>query len=140
MDKKLISLHQWIVDETERKPGWWGEQVLLPSTIVAIITRVIRWNSGFDAVFLLLTLFVGAFGIMAARNEALFKQFGEAVWVRGVFLGLIAINVFALFVQFSGLNVLDIISCTLFASFYYFAACENPRPKKRKEKLVLSTT
>lgn len=137
IDTKLIAAHQWIVDETERKPGWWAEQAIMASITLDIVLRVATWSSGWDAVLLLLSLIIGAVLVHAARNEAFLKSLGESRGIRAFFLGLIAFQLFILFTEEKVVyNLMRVVSSIGMVSFYYFAACDAPRPKKRKEKLV----
>lgn len=140
LDNKIISMYQWIVDTTERKPNYLAEQVMWPSVVVDLVIRALTWKGRFmDGFILLLILSVGALLISAARNEAWFKRLGDGAWIRMLFLGLVMGHVITLAIMPSGIGFLHIISTTLVGSYYYFAACEAPRPKKRKEKLVLRT-
>ena len=80
--------------------------------------------------------------VAAARNEVLLKSIGQTKWIRGFFLALVVLNLFTLFtaVKDIGIEVLELLTATFMLSYYCFAACENPRPKKRKEKLVFNAS
>jgi hypothetical protein len=138
IDTKLIAVHQWIVDESQKKPGWWAEHVMLAATCLDIVRRVLTWKSGWDAVTLLITLIVATVLVKAARHEVLLKSIGDSKWIRGFFLGLVALQLFFLFTTDQvGVNLLDVGAAIFMLSYYCFAGCDAPRPRKRKEKLVL---
>ncbi|WP_407305818.1 hypothetical protein [Acinetobacter sp.] len=139
IDRKLIDAYQWVVDASQKKPGWWAEQVMIGTTVIDIMLRVTGWNSGWDAVLLLMTLMFGTILIALARNEAMLETLGSSTtWIRPFFLGVNAFQLTHLIMAPTSRAALQLVSGLLFMSFYYFAACENPRPKKRKEKLVLN--
>ena len=142
LDSKLLAAHQWIVDTSEKKPGWWAEQVIIPNTVVNIVSRVLRWEpDGWSSAMLVLTILVGALLVVAARNEAMLKTLGTGVWFRVFLVGITLYSIVLMILKPSGIHGLDIVATALATMYYYFAACENPRPKKRKEKkLVLRTT
>lgn len=138
IDTKLIKAHQWVVDVTEKKPGWWAENSIMAATAFDLVRNVLTWDSGWDAVILLLCLVCCTGLVYAARNEVLLKAAGDSKWIRGFFVGVVAFQVFTLFVNnHIAIDILDVLSATLMLSYYCFAACQGPRPRKRKEKLVL---
>lgn len=137
IEDKLIAIHQWIIDETQKKPGWWAEQVIMAATLFEIVRKLLTWKSGWDAVMLLICLVTSTFLVMSARNEAELKIF-NLKWARGLFLSILVFQIYMLFTTSQvAINILDVLSATFMLSFYCFAACDAPRPKKRKEKLVL---
>ena len=137
IDSKLIAMHQWIVDETEKKPTWWAEQVIWPAFTIDMVVRVLTWKSSWiDMLIMFFLLTFGALLITAARNESMLKQLGQSVAIRMMLLALLAFHIGTLFVAMRGVSMLYVVSGALTVSYYYFAACEAPRPKKRKQ-LVL---
>ncbi len=138
IDTKLIAAHQWVIDETQRKPGWWAEQVIMAGTAMEIVRKVVTWEGGWDAALLLLVLIVCALLVGAARQPPLLKSIGQSMWIRGFFIGLSALHIFTLFTEPGkvALNVLELVSSLCMLSYYSFAACDDPKPPKRKEKLV----
>lgn len=135
-DAKIVSMYQWIVDTTEKKPGWWAEHVIIGSTMLNIVTRVLKWENNWDMLMLLISLTVGALLVFTARNEAQLKHISSTGWIRPFLLGCSAMGLSILIMKPTPIHGLDLISTVLFASYYYFGACENPRPKKRKESFV----
>jgi hypothetical protein len=83
-----------------------------------------------------LTLTIGVALVWTPRNEAQLKQISSRTWVRPFLLGCVTAGVAFLFIKPTPIRVLDLIGVVLFTSYYYFGACENPRPKKRKESFV----
>ena len=137
IDTKLIAAHQWVVDETQKKPGWWAEQAIMAATTLEIVRRVVTWESGWDAVLLLLCLVVCAMLVHASRNPILLKSIGTSTWVRPFFLILVVLQLFTLPAGESiAVELIELISSIGMLSYYCFAACDDPRPRKRKEKLV----
>jgi hypothetical protein len=52
-------------------------------------------------------------------------------------MALLAFRAVMLFLdERTGIALLDLISTATMLSYYCFAACDDPRPPKRKEKLV----
>jgi hypothetical protein len=137
IDDKIIAVYQHIVDESEKKPGWWSEQSIMAATTLDIVIRVLNWSSGWDAVMLLICMVVAAMLVKVARNEVFLKSISSNFSIRAFFLGLIAFQAFVMFTSDTMLyELMRMITSIFFVSYYYFACCENPRPKKRKEKLV----
>jgi hypothetical protein len=138
IDTKLIAAHQWVIDETQKKPGWWAEQVIMAGTAMEIVRKVVTWDSGWDAVLLFLVLVVAALLVSAARQPILLKSIGTSTWIRPFFLGLTALHLFTLFAEPGklALNMLELVAALCMLSYYCFAACDDPKPPKRKEKLV----
>lgn len=139
IDRKLIELHQWIVDSTEKKPRVWAEQMGYGYTVTSIVHEVLKWESGWDAVLLLLALVVGAGMVIVSKNEVALKGMGQSTWIRPFLLAMNFVSIVTLIMGTKYSSVLGSLSGVLMLSYYYFAVCENPRPKKRKEKLVLKT-
>lgn len=137
IDDKLIGAHQWIVDTTEKKPTWCAEQSAYLNALVTIASSVITWEDGWDLALLCLMMIIAALLVFSTKNEAVFKRFSEAHWVRGLFIAFTVINTFSLVQAPSGLGFLHLIGTVTMGMYYYFACCEAPRPKKRKEKVVL---
>lgn len=137
IDTKLIAAHQWVVDESQKKPGWWAEQAVMGATAMELVHSVLTWDSGWDAIVVLLVLIVAPLLVHAARTPHILKSLGQSTWVRGLFLGLVALDAFTLFATDQiGINVIDLLGTVLMLSYYCFAACDDPKPPKRKEKLV----
>ena len=139
-DQKIIDLYQWIVDTTQKKPGWLGEQVMTFATVINIVSRLLKWDSNWDALFLLMDLTCAVFLISASRSEASFKMFSGAFFIRGFMLGAFTMEIFSLIIKPSPLHALDVAGTIFFGSYYYFSACQNPRPKKRKQKVSVLKT
>lgn len=137
IDTKIIDAHQWIVDQTQKKPGVCAEQAIMAATAVDIVHRVITWKSGWDAVMLLIVLIIAAALVHATKNPVFFKSLGESMYIRIFFLGFVAFHVSLLILEDNvAINLLKMFSTIFMGSFYYFAACDEPKPPKRKEKLV----
>lgn len=137
IDTKLIAAHQWVIDETQKKPTWWAEQVIMGATSLDIVHKVLTWNSGWDAVMLLLILVITAMLVHATKNPVFFKSIGESKRIRMFFLSFVVYHCATLFLEKDlAMNLLQTISTMFMGSYYYFAACEDPKPPKRKEKLV----
>lgn len=140
LDEKIIQLYQWIVDTTEKKPQWLAKQVAMVYLIPEAMARIVGWESGWDAVWLLVTMVVAGSMVYATYDESLFKVFGDSPWARPVLLCVIISQLATFAMVSSGRSFLFIIGGIGMLSYYGFAACEGPRPKKRKEKLVLDPT
>lgn len=136
IDKKLLAAHQWVVDASERKPGWWAENVAYPITGLHVAPILLRLDSGWDGVAVLLLLALGACLISAARSESFLATLGADQSIRVIVLLLIAWDAFRLFVEPSGDRFARLIAGVIMMSYYYFAACKPPRPKNRKQRLV----
>ena len=137
IDDKLIDAHQWVIDETQKKPGWWAEQAIMAATALDLVRQVLKWEGGWDAVVVLILLVVSALLVHACKNPAFLKTFGEAKYIRCFFMGMIAYRIYMMFTQpETGIYLLECFSSIFMLSFYYFAACNDPKPPKRKEKLV----
>lgn len=140
IDEKLIAAYQWIIDTSQIKSRWWAEQSVMALTAIDIVRRVVTWKSGWDAVWLLIGLMSSAILIMLTRNEAQFKSLGE--WT-GLRLLMVCFSIYHLIDVLRGdnmaMSILLCLSSMGMTSFYYFAACTDPKPRRKKEKLVYST-
>ena len=134
IDKKIISAHQWIVDETERQPAWWVEQTAWAFIAADIVAAALTWNSSWNILLAAMTLGVGALMIFASRNPAALAAGAEKSmpW-RMLFLALAAHNAFALFMQADVGRAAHLLGTLLLTSCHYFAACQPPRPRKRRQ-------
>lgn len=137
LDEKIIQAYQWIVDTTEKKPQWLAKQVAMLYLIPEAMARIVNWQSGWDAVWLLVTMMVAGSMIYATHVEPLFRSFGNSFWARPVLLGLIVGQIIVCTMAPTGRSFLFIIGGIGMLSYYGFAGCEAPRPK-RKEKLVFN--
>lgn len=138
IENKLIAIHQWIIDATQKKPGWWAEQTIMGATAIDMVKLALTWDGVWSAVSLIMILLCATGGVLVARNESSLKLVGASFIVRRFFIALVVYQVYLLFTSKQvSINILEVLSVLLVLSYYCFAACEAPRPKKRKEKLVL---
>lgn len=141
IDEKLIAAYQWIVDTSQIKPRWWAEQSIMALTAIDIVRRVVTWKSGWDAVWLFIALTSSAILIMWTRNEVQFKSLGEWKFLRVLMLSFSIFHFVEVWIaDDTAMSILLWLSSTGMTSYYYFAACTEPKPRRRKEKLVLSTS
>jgi hypothetical protein len=137
IDTKLIEAYQWIVDESQKKPGWWAEHAIMAAVTIDIVRRVITWKGGWDAVILLLVMVMAVLLVHAARNPPFLRQLGSSTAIRSLFLVIVILRVCILFGSDQiSIHLMDLVGSTAMLSYYCFAACDDPRPKKRQEKLV----
>jgi len=137
LDDKLIAAHQWVVDVSEKKPGWWAEQTAWVYTVATIVARVLVWKGGWDAVMLFVGLIVGSGMVMGSRNEAVLKSLSQTSWIRMFFASFTIFSGTIWLLDFKSQSFLYFVSSCMMLSYYCFAACQPPRPRKRKEKPVL---
>lgn len=138
LDEKIIQAYQWIVDTTEKKPMQLAEPATLIYFFGECMARILNWESGADTMFIGLAIILTSGMLYATRVESYFKMLGDSLWIRPMFFGLVIANAAVVLVHPTGRGFLFLISGLGMFSFYGFAGCEGPRPKKRKEKLVLN--
>lgn len=140
MDEKLISVHQWIVDETERKPAWWVEHTAWAYIAISIVSVALRWRSGWDVVIIAAVLAMGSRCILYAQNPAkLYADALRSMPLRVFLVFLTAYSVADLAIQRDTVSTTNLLSNLLLTSSYYFAACHPPRPRKRRQVARLSS-
>lgn len=142
LDAWLLRLHQWIVDISQRKPQWWGQQCAIAMGMLCALRFVLDEHPN-----LIKTVGTGALLLISggfwlqALSSAWFAGFRNVgVWGRIFIIGLAAgcvLGVLSNELSSAGLAAVGSSVATL--SFYYFAACEPPAPPRRRESRVLGT-
>jgi hypothetical protein len=137
IDQKIIATYQFVVDETERSPGWWAEQTAWAFIAADVVATALTWKGGWDILWVALTLIFGTSMIICSRDPVQLALIGA----NGKFqrLGLVALVVIfaTLLVFVPSINIAsDLLSTFLFSSTQYFAACQPPRPRKRRQTVA----
>lgn len=138
IDAKVVQVYQQIVDLTEKRPQWLARQVAIFYMIPEAMTHVIFRESIWDAVWLLFILTIAGLLVYATYDEYAFRVFGESRWARVALLSLTVGQSVVFIVTPSGRGFLTLVGGIGMLSYYGFAGCEGPRPRTRKEKLIVS--
>lgn len=134
IDRRFVTFYQWVVDISERRPAWWIEQTACAYVAADIIAAVLTKTDASEMISIALTLFVGAVMIMASRIPPLLAVFATiGVPFRLFFLATTAFNTVILCLRPSAGNAADMLGSAMLMSYYYFAACRPPRPRKRRQ-------
>lgn len=137
INSSVQKAHQWIVDESQKKPGWWAGQVAFAYAVLGIIGTLLSWGGGTDIFLMAMFFFVAPMLIWAANQEIGLKMLASSRNSKTV-LVVCSLYQLGVFVSKSSPDrFLMFVSTSLLVSYFYFAACDNPKPKKRKEKMVL---
>jgi hypothetical protein len=137
IDEKLVSAHQWIVDLFQRQPAWWVEQTAWAFIAADIVAAALSWDSNWDIIIVLMTLGIGTSMIIASRNPALLASAAtQAKPYRMMFLALLGYQLFILITTPVIDRLAHLLGTFLLTSCHYFAACQPPRPRKRRQVIA----
>lgn len=139
IDQKMIAAHQWIVDESERQPGWWVEQTAWAYIATDITATALKLDSVWDIVAVACTLALGRLMILLSRSPALMASIGASDLSLGVRFTLFALDVYYIVRLFMEPNIeraAFVLSSVLLLSCNYFVACKPPRPRKRRQTVA----
>jgi hypothetical protein len=135
-DQKVKAGFQWLVDESERQPAWWAEQVAWASVPFGVIACVLVQPDNGDWIGVAIIFLAGALAIIATRVKALFSMLGSAGFGRAlIWVGLL-VRLSLFVANPAGWKVAFIINESLLLSFLYFAACKPPRPRRRRQAVA----
>lgn len=137
IDQKIIDAHQWIVDESERKPAWWVEQTAWAYIAADLTAVALAWDSGWDILVAAIGLALGAVLILTSRSDALMAS-AAAQWV-SLRVMLVALTVYytvRLVIAPEVGRAAHLLALVVLTSCHYFAACQPPRPRKRRQSVA----
>lgn len=141
IDRKIIAMHQWIVDESERKPAWWVEQLAWAFIAAQIAASAFTWKGGWDVLWLAISLIFGTVTIIIARSPALLSTSKmNSPSSRQLMLAISIYLIVGLLVNPDAGRFAHLLGMLLMTSWHYFAACEPPRPKKRRQTATQGAT
>lgn len=135
VDEKVIEAHQWVVDESERKPAWWVEQTAWAFIAADLVGIALLWHSGWDVFLVAISLVVGTAMILGSRNPALLSA--SAARAKPFRLFFIAMAAYKLACLVVGPNIglaAHLLANLLLMSCQYFCACKPPRPRKPRTR------
>jgi hypothetical protein len=137
IDRKLISIFQWIVDVTERQPAWLVEQTAWAFVTADIVATVLTWHGFLSFIGATLTLAVGTYMIISSRIPALLAKNAETdgnfrLWT----VAYTIYNFFDLCFHAKIGVAAHLLSSVLLMACYYFAACKPPRPRRRRQTFL----
>jgi hypothetical protein len=145
LDHRVLRLHQWLVDWSQRKPTWWIENCDYGYGILALMCLFfgkVTWSTYLLAFLVLVN---AGFFLLVCKVELLRKSVAELYYIRLFFLAFL-ITCFA--IRISGLfmgrpvmvdDLAGLISDVCFIGMYYFSACEDPKPKEPRRAPVPET-
>lgn len=129
-DSRLIAVHQWFVDLTQREPGWLGKQCAIALGVLVIVRDSVF--NGFD--------WLTAVGLGSAALLWFFA--GGRSWTRGVpglfracFVSMLVLRLVAfaallfLGAPIHSVGIIGLLTDALLISYAYFASCRPPRPR-----------
>lgn len=139
LDARLIAAHQRVVDAAQRPPAWLARQATFLAAVLAVI-RVILTQESMTASnyvsFLVLGLLCGVTYV-----PSIFGSLKRLILLRVMSLSLNALHV-PILVASVALSYLALPTALLtlnslcLTAFYYFAACEGPKPPERRLRLI----
>lgn len=139
IDEKVIAMHQWIVDESERQPAWWAEQAAWAFGAVGLVTDALTWTSGWHFVAAALNLSAATLCIFASRTPVFFERISvNGGPARAIFWAIFAMRLGFLIVEPDASRTARVLHEACGLSFLYFASCKPPRPRKRRQVVVKS--
>jgi hypothetical protein len=134
LDARLIALHQWVVDATQASPMSLARQCC----VLGFTATLVRW-AALGATSWAAAVVMGACVILfiLTLSPPLFRFVGAEFWLRCFFVAGVAVDAVilaaALILRAPSDTVarfsLACLSDLAVASFYYFAACQPPRPR-----------
>ena len=132
IDQRILHLYQLICDVLNRKPEWLCQQIAVLLAIVGISSLLAYKQPTFIMWFYFITVIImAAVWYYQARNlPFLLKQenpMWRIFWVIGTVANLVTF-------EFVSPIIMDFLA----ASYLYFAACDDPPPRKRKEAKQLA--
>jgi hypothetical protein len=137
IDQKVMDAHQWVVDETERKPAWWAEQTAWAYAAIGLVSDALTWDGGWDVLFLALNLVVAAACILVARAPTCLSSVGaSAGFSRAILWGLVALRLFGMAFAPDPAIAARLLHAMLGLSFLYFAGCKPPRPRAPRRQVA----
>lgn len=137
IDQKIIAAHQWIVDESERKPAWWVEQLAWAFIAAEVAASAFTWEGGWDILWLAISLGFGTVTIYIARSPALLSTSRmNSPSSRKLMLAITTYLGVSLLLTPDAGRLAHFLGMFLMTSWHYFAACEPPRPKKRRQAVA----
>lgn len=141
IDKKLIDLHQWIVDTSQKKPAWWAENLawayvafgiigyfLVKGSESNIFTAHIFWAG--------ILLIAGGALVFISRVPAFFSMLGTKKFIRVLFACDAVLRLLSLMHKPENWRAAYLISSVLLLSYFYFTACQAPRPRHRRQAVA----
>lgn len=134
IDSRVISLFQRIVDQSERQPAWWVEQTAW-AYVAAAIVATIHTNDGiWQVIGVAGALALATALIWSSKKPSLLAASASAVKpFRLGFLVLIGCNAVSLILHTNSGRAAQLLSSVLLTACYYFAACNPPRPRRRRQ-------
>lgn len=134
----LYKLYQRFVDKVQKKPHWLAEQCGWGQTVCAILRPFLVATpiTGMEWFTLGMGLLCGAVLILVARVPAILAGSTGPGW-RLLWVWMLSVSIMGLFLRTSAERpelAVRIVSDIFITSFYYFAACRPPKPRKKTEK------
>lgn len=136
IDQKVLAGFQWLVDESERQPAWWAEHTAWAGTAFGIVAYILAWNGEIELFWLGILFMAGGLMVYLCRVPLFFSMFGSRGYVRAIFWVSLATRVAAFIAGPANWRAAYIANDALLLAFAYFAACQPPRPRRRRQAVA----
>lgn len=133
IDQKVLAGFQWLVDESERQPSWWAEHAAWAGMAFGLVAYILASGNDVKLYWIGALFIVGALNIYACRVPSLLSAVGSGWYARVLLGALLAIRIFSFVVAPENWRAAYIANDALLLALLYFAACQPPRPRKRRQ-------
>lgn len=133
--------YQGIVDFTKKKPAWWVEQCGFAMFVFGGARFLFEpEHSAGDYVTLVMNLIIAGMFFFFSRMPSMIKHLMGDQMLRVFLLVLFPFGITAAFSLPLFAGIAKVVVELAFVSAYYFAVCDTPRPRKKKEEKLVEAT